>query len=194
MAEMIKKLRVAEISADGQPAVLTDISEFATRFLKERFPASEGYVHQTRTFAPFKEWPNLHGHRIWVSRGQFWGYRVEVVPADSKCRTVRVTLSWFLRFTEILALCAAIPAMVLMAGSLVYVLANWGTWKDYRDPVLLLLIPPLGLGLALFGILWGLTLPIVTRKTDRRKTMDEMADLRLALHDVLVAPTSGTMS
>jgi hypothetical protein len=188
MAEVVANVSMADISAERQATVLTDLVESATRLLKERFPAAEGYVHGSHTFAPFKEWPNLYGHRLWVRRGQFWGYRVTMVPADFQCRTVHVTLAWFLRLTENLAVCAAIPALVLMAGLLIYVLANWFTWKDYRDPILLLLFPPLGLGLVLFGILWGLSRPIVALKTDRQRIMEEMAVLRQALHDVLVAP------
>jgi hypothetical protein len=190
MAEVVTNLNLTDISAERRSTVLTGLAESATELLQERFPASEGYVHRTATFAPFKERPNLRGHRIWVWRGQLWGYRVMLVPADFQSRTVRITLAGFQRLTEHLAVCAAIPAMVLLAGLLIYGLANWGTWKDYRDPVLLMLAAPLGLGLALFGTLWGLSRPFVALKTDRQRIKEEMTVLRQDLHDALVAPAS----
>ena len=187
MAELVTNLNMADISAERRTTVLSDLAQSTARCLAERFPVSDGYTHQAKTFNPFKEWPNLNGHRLWVRRGRFWGYRVEVAPADFQCRTARVTLARFVPLNETLAVCAILPALALMAGLLVYVVSNWGTWKDYRDPILVLLGPPCALGLALFGILWFVSRPIVAAKTDKGRVTEETADLRQSLHGVLVA-------
>ena len=187
MSELVTNLNMADISAERRATVLSDLAQSTARCLAERFPVSDGYTHQARAFNPFKEWPNLQGHRLWVRRGRFWGYRVEVVPADFQCRAAHVTLARFVPLNETLAVCAVVPALALMAGLLVYVVSNWGTWKDYRDPVLVVLGGPFALGLALFGILWFVSRPIVAAKTDKRRVAEETAELGQALHGVLVA-------
>jgi len=188
MTELVTNLSLADISPERRAVVVNDLAQSVARLLKERYPAADGYGHQARMFVPFKERPKLPGHRLWVRRGSLWGYRVKVVPADFQSSTVRVTLTRFAPLNEALAACAAVPAMALMAGLLIYDLCQWGTWKDYRDPVLILLIPPLALGLGLFGILWCLSRPFVGRKTDKGRIAEESAILRQSLHDVLVAP------
>jgi hypothetical protein len=110
---------------------------------------------------------------------------LELVPEDFQSRAVRVSISRYRAFTERLALCAAIPALALAVGLLVYVVANWGMWKDYRDPVLVAFVAPFAAGCALFGILWLVTRPLVAAKTDESKLKADQADLRQTLTDLL---------
>src|SRR4051794_1588843 len=113
MAELITNVTMADVSTDRRAAVLSDLAEATARSLAERVPVSDGYTHQARTFNPFKEWPHLKGHRLWVGRGPFWGFRVEVAPAQFQCRTVGVTLARFMPLNETLAVCAIVPAFAL---------------------------------------------------------------------------------
>ena len=179
MAELVTNLSTADISAER-------LTESVTRFLKDRYPVSDGYDHTVKTFVPFKELPKLQGHRLWVRRGVLWGYRVEVVPTDSQCRSVRVQLTRFTPLNEIFALCSIVPAFLLIVGLQIFVVGNWGAWKDYRDPVLVLLLPSFALGLTLFGLLQLLSWPFVAKRTDKRQITEETAILRQSLHDALV--------
>ena len=188
MAELVANLSLADISPQRRSAVLNEVAGSVAGLLKEQYPASDGYGHQARTFVRFKERPTLLGHRLWVRRDSLWGYRVEVSPADFQLGAARVTLTRFSPLNEALAACCAVPAMALMVGLLIYDLCNWGTWKDYRDPVLILLFPPLALGLGLFAILKCLSWPFVARKTGKQAIAKETAILRQSLHEVLVAP------
>ena len=167
--EAVVTLSMADMPAERRAAVLVDFPpKPLARLLMERFPANDGYVYGKDTLTPIKEWPQLYTHRVWVRRGLFWGYRVTLTPADYQRSSVRVTAAAILHLTEILALCAMIPALLLMAGMLIHVVPIWGTFKDYRDPILLVMGIPLGTGAALFGILWLLSRPIVAAKPKAR--------------------------
>ncbi len=186
--ELIANLSLADVAPERRAAALSDLAESVARQLKERYPAADGYGHQMRKFVRFQERPNLFGQRIWVRRGALWGYRLNVAPADLQSSAARITLARYSPLNETFAACAAAPAMLLLVGLLVYVVPRWTTYDDYRDPVLILMIPPMGLGLALFGILRFLAWPFLARNTDKRQIADETATLRQSLHDALVAP------
>lgn len=190
MADNVIDLSIAHISMESRADVLSELTESANRFLQERFSGSDGFVHFRRTFTPFPEWPALFGHQLCVWRGQFWGYRVELVPADFQARTVRVTLTPFMPLTEHLAIASAIPAVVLMVGLLIYAIPIWNTWEDRRDPILLVLLPPFGVGLALFGLLWLLFRPLVALTTDKDRLKEEKSALIQGLRDQLIANAS----
>jgi hypothetical protein len=186
--ELIANLSLADVPVERRAAALRELADSVARQLKERYPAADGYGHQMRQFVRFQERPNLHGQRLWVRRGALWGYRVDVAPADLQSSAARITLTRYSPLTETFAACAAVPAMLLLVGLLIYVVPRWTTYNDYRDPVLILMLPPMGLGLGLFGILRFLAWPFVARKTDQRQIADETATLRQSLHDALVAP------
>jgi hypothetical protein len=186
MTEIVANLDMESVSEDKRAGTLDYVLELTGNLLKQKFPDAQGYVHKSNTYAPIKGHPNVLAHNIVVYKGLFWGYRVRITPTDFQIRGVHVILSRHSHLTEILLTCAIVPAFLLMVGMLIYVVPKWGTYDDYRTPIILVFFFPFFVGAALFGIFYALSRPFAAMMTNKQTLMTETADLVKSLHDTVV--------
>ena len=72
-----------------------------------------------KRYRPFKEWQNIFGIRLYVRRGLFDGYEIQLEPTDSECRELAISMCPSHLISDIR------KYVSLAIGAVIFVLSFW---------------------------------------------------------------------
>jgi hypothetical protein len=90
--DLIKEIDLRAVAKGQRGASIERTAELLEAEIVSLCPRTAGYRCSRKRYRPFKEWRDIFGIRLFVRRGLFDGYEIQVEPKDSECRQLSISI------------------------------------------------------------------------------------------------------
>ena len=90
--DLIKEIDLRTVSAAQRDACIERIADIMAKKMLSLCSPAAGYKYTRKRYRPFNEWQHIFGVRLFVRRGLFDGYEIQLEPRDSECRKVAISM------------------------------------------------------------------------------------------------------